>query len=69
MAKSKVSQEQSILGNKLECPICSHNRFWTRETLMNTIGLTFMGVEWANRKAQNYICEQCGHVLWFLQPR
>jgi len=69
MAQLKASQEQEILGKKMECPVCGHNRFWTRETLMNTPGLTFLGVEWANRKAQNYICEQCGYVFWFMQPK
>ena len=68
MTQSKLVQEQEIFGNKLECPVCKHNKFWSRETLMNTPGLTFFGLEWANRRAQNYICEQCGHILWFMRP-
>ena len=69
MENSTVSQEREILGTKLECPVCGHNRFWSRRTLMNTTGLTFFGIEWANRRAQNYICEQCGYIFWFLQQK
>lgn len=33
---------------------------------MNTPGLTFFDLDWANRTARNLVCEDCGHVLWFL---
>jgi len=36
-------------------------------TLMNTKGATFLGVEWANKEATNYVCEQCGYIFWFFQ--
>jgi hypothetical protein len=56
-----------IAGHELNCTVCGHDRFWRRQTLMNTPGLTFFGVEWANRQADNYVCDKCGHVLWFLR--
>ncbi len=34
---------------------------------MNTKGATFFGFEWANKEATNYVCDQCNHVLWFLE--
>lgn len=34
---------------------------------MNTSGATLFGLDWANRNADNYICEYCGHILWFWQ--
>jgi rubrerythrin len=55
----------TIKGNPLECPVCKHDRFWTRKTLLNTAGATFWGFDWANRQARNYVCESCGHILWF----
>jgi predicted nucleic-acid-binding Zn-ribbon protein len=67
MAKRKEVKEYSILGQKLTCPICKHTEFWTRETLMNTTGMTLAGIEWANRKATNYICNNCGHIQWFMK--
>lgn len=48
------------------CPVCGHTRFWTRRSLMNTPGLTFFDLDWANRTARNLVWEDCGHVLWFL---
>ena len=59
--------ERFIDGNRLECPICGHDEFWTRKTLMNTPGLTFLGVEWANTQARNYVCDRCGYVVWFMR--
>ena len=66
MAKKKEIKEYKIQGKKLVCPVCQSTKFWTRETLMNTSGMTFFGVEWANRKATNFVCDKCGYVYWFL---
>ena len=65
MAAIEVNTHE-VRGKPLRCPHCEHDRFWTRNTLMNTKGITFLGVEWANKAAQNYVCDQCGYVLWFL---
>lgn len=64
MSEKRV-QEYEVLGNKLVCPICSSNKFWTRTTLLNTETATFLGFDWANKKAENYICDNCGYILWF----
>lgn len=58
---------RTVAGNDLRCPVCGHDTFWKRRTLMNTPGMTFFGVEWANRQAENFVCDRCGHVLWFLR--
>lgn len=55
-----------IKGNQLVCPICGGETFWERETLMNTAGATFLGFEWANKAATNYVCNDCGYVYWFI---
>ena len=34
---------------------------------MNTAGMTFMGWEWANPEAINYICEDCSYIYWFME--
>ena len=61
------SSRRSVDGHELKCPVCGHEEFCKRKTLMNTPGLTFLGVEWANRQADNYVCDQCGYILWFLR--
>ncbi len=66
MGKKPEVKERIIKGHKLECPVCKNDTFWERRTLMNTPGMTFMKLDWANKTAQNYICDDCGHVYWFM---
>jgi len=61
------ASKYEIMGKPLVCPVCDHDEFWTRETLMNTAGASFLGFDWANKAAKNYICDQCGYVFWFLK--
>ena len=56
-----------IKGHKLICPICEGQNFWNRQTLMNTRGATFLGFDWANKEADNFICDNCGYVFWFFE--
>lgn len=58
-----------IKGNKLKCVVCKNDTFWERRTLMNTPGMTFMSLDWANKTAQNYICDNCGYVHWFMDSK
>jgi len=62
---NKQSEKVFIKGNKLICPVCKHDQFWSRETLMNTRATTFFGFDWANKKAKNYVCSNCQYVFWF----
>lgn len=67
--ENQVAMEYDVYGKKLVCPHCGGEKFWTRETLMNTRASTFFGFDWANRKAQNYVCNKCGYVFWFLNRK
>ena len=66
MSKKIEVKEYKVQGQQLVCPICGHKKFWSRETLMNTTGMTFFGIEWANKKATNYVCNNCGYIYWFM---
>lgn len=63
---TKSAEEKYIKGHLLECPICKNKYFTERRTLMNTAGASFLGFDWANKEAQNYICSDCGYVMWFM---
>ena len=54
-----------INGNALVCPVCGNDHFWSRETQLNTAGMTFLGLDWANVSAKNYVCSECGYMFWF----
>ena len=69
MIKEKIAGKHKIAGKILECPICNNSEFWTRKTLMNTPGMTLFNIEWANKSADNYVCDSCGHILWFLNKK
>jgi predicted nucleic-acid-binding Zn-ribbon protein len=64
---AEKASKRTIDGHPLRCPVCAQDRFWKRQTLMNTRGLTFLGVEWANKQAVNFVCDSCGYVMWFLR--
>jgi hypothetical protein len=67
MRKTKEVTERFVAnGIQLECTICKGKLFWTRQTLMNTVGMSFLNLDWANKNATNYICNNCGYVHWFL---
>jgi len=59
------AEEIIVSGKKLVCPICEHTHFITRKSLLNTRGLTFFNLDWANKSAMNYICDHCGYIFWF----
>ena len=61
----REAKAYEVHGHKLVCPICGHDAFWTRRTLLNTPMATFLNFDWANRQATNFVCEECGHILWF----
>lgn len=68
MSKEKEVKERFVgHGIKLECAICKNTEFWTRQTLMNTVGLSFFNLDWANKSATNYVCNKCGYVHWFME--
>lgn len=67
MSKNKKAGEYCVKGRKLECPICYHKLFFTRRTLMNTLSMNFFGLNWANKKAPNYIWENCDYEMWFMK--
>ncbi|WP_165245230.1 hypothetical protein [Paludisphaera soli] len=57
-------------GRKLACPHCGGDRFSEGRTLMNTPGMSFANLDWADRRATTLMCERCGLVQWFgLEPQ
>jgi len=61
------SEQHTIDGHNLICPVCGHDRFWTRKTILLTPAAAFMNFNWGSKAAINYICDQCGYIYWFLR--
>ena len=51
--------------HRLKCPVCGNELFFERETQLNTSGMSFLGLDWANQNALNYYCSKCGYMFWF----
>jgi len=58
----------TVYTHPLRCPVCGNETFRERTTLLNTKGMAFFNLEWANKSAENFICARCGYIYWFL-PR
>jgi hypothetical protein len=67
--RTEEPKEYEVVGRRLACPICGHTRFTLRRSLLNTRALTLLDLDWANRRATNFVCAQCGHILWFVPQR
>lgn len=54
-------------GKSILCSQCGGNLFEEGTALLNTAGMTFFSLDWANKSATILICAHCGHIQWFLQ--
>ncbi len=55
-----------VNGYELVCPVCKGKSFAKRSSLLNSRGMTLIGLDWANQGALNYICDSCGYIFWFI---
>lgn len=55
-----------VAGKQLVCPHCGNIRFEQGEAQLNTQGLTFLRLDWANRSATIFECTNCGRIEWFV---
>jgi predicted nucleic-acid-binding Zn-ribbon protein len=57
----------TVAGKPVACSHCGHDRFVEGHAQLNTAGMTFFKLDWANRSAATLTCTRCGHIEWFLQ--
>lgn len=63
--KNRETAQLMVKGRAVRCPLCNHEWFWERKVLLNSRGMTFFGLDWANREARAMVCDDCGHILLF----
>ena len=51
-----VGPGTSATGQDLACVVCHGTRFYKREALLNTPGMTFLKLDWANATASCRVC-------------
>ena len=52
-------------GKQLACLVCGAEDFTYREIKLNTSGMSFMNLDWANKSGTGCICTACGFVHTF----
>ena len=65
MSEPSGPHAYQVAGVRVKCPICGGEKFEEGSALLNTPGMTFFGLDFANRQAWLLICANCGHVEWF----
>ncbi len=61
------TQHYSVAGKQVICLHCGGEDFDRGRALLNTTGLTFLNLDWANREANLLICTTCSEIRWFLE--
>lgn len=57
--------EYTIADKQIRCPHCGETTFFTRQSLLDTRGLSVVDLEWLNPSATVLICAECGRIEWF----
>jgi predicted nucleic-acid-binding Zn-ribbon protein len=59
--------EYSVVGETVQCPHCGGAQFEKGSAQLNTAGMTFLNLDWANKSATTLACTTCGRIQWFLR--
>lgn len=57
--------QYATAGYMIVCPHCGKDVFAKGAAQLNTSGMTFFKLDWANKSATTLACTNCGHIQWF----
>lgn len=63
-----MSEPQEVIllnGQTLACDSCAGSTFEQHHWKLQTTGMTFMNLDWANRDATCFVCATCRRIHWF----
>ena len=63
--RDKAHKYRSLIDKDIECPHCKNDTFYQGTALLNTRGMTFLGLDWLNDSTNTLICIKCGNVQFF----
>ena len=66
MGAAPAGERYVVAGKAVSCSHCGHDHFVEGSAQLNTAGLTFFNLDWANRSAATLTCTACGRIEWFL---
>ena len=50
----------------IRCPHCGNDHFEEGTAQLNTAGMSFLNLDWADRSATILACTRCGRIEWYL---
>jgi predicted nucleic-acid-binding Zn-ribbon protein len=66
MGEAPEGEHYTVAGKAVICAHCGRNSFVEGRAQLNTAGMTFLNLDWANRTAATLTCTSCGRIEWFL---
>jgi uncharacterized protein len=66
MGESPTGERYTVAGKVVQCAHCTRDQFVEGQAQLNTAGMSFMNLDWANRSAATLTCTTCGRIEWFL---
>jgi predicted nucleic-acid-binding Zn-ribbon protein len=63
MSKSVTAE---VLGKTFTCRLCRNPTFIARSIKLNSTGMEFLDLGWANASAAGLICTNCGYIHEFM---
>jgi hypothetical protein len=52
-------------GQNLSCDTCKNQLFESHRWKLQTTGMSFLNLDWANRDATCFVCATCRRIHWF----
>lgn len=62
---SEHLEEYEAGGKRIQCRHCGTRRFVEGSAQLNTVGMSFANLDWANKSATTLMCSHCGLIHWF----
>lgn len=57
--------EYIVGGKRLHYQHCGEAHFLEGRAQLNTAGITFLDIDWANKSATTLMCDHCSLIHWF----
>lgn len=67
--RMKQGRQFEVNDKVLKCLVCGSENFSHRKVQLNTSLLTFMNLDWLNKRANCFTCDDCGFIHWFAPKR
>ncbi len=65
MTEGDPPARYSAGGKQIICEHCGHEEFDEGSALLNTAGMSFVNLDWANKSATTLMCDACGRIHWY----